>query len=60
MTDRTEARTIDSPAGGGRVGGVRNRHGRPVRAPSLTYTAVNGGYWLVSLTVMGTILGAWR
>lgn len=26
----------------------------------LTYTAVNGGYWLVSLIVMGTILGAWR
>ena len=24
------------------------------------YTVINGGYWLVSLTVMGTILGAWR
>jgi len=24
------------------------------------YTAINGGYWLVSFTVMGTILGAWR
>jgi hypothetical protein len=25
-----------------------------------TYTAVNGGYWLVSFVVMGFILGAWR
>ena len=24
------------------------------------YTAINGGYWLVSFVVMGTILGAWR
>ena len=24
------------------------------------YTATNGGYWLVSFVVMGTILGAWR
>lgn len=25
-----------------------------------TYTAINGGYWLVAFVVMGTILGAWR
>lgn len=25
-----------------------------------TYTAINGGYWLVSFVVMGFILGAWR
>lgn len=25
-----------------------------------TYTLVNGGYWVVSLIVMGAILGAWR
>jgi hypothetical protein len=25
-----------------------------------TYTAINGGYWLVSFVVMGVILGAWR
>jgi hypothetical protein len=24
------------------------------------YTAINGGYWFVSLAVMGLILGAWR
>jgi hypothetical protein len=24
------------------------------------YTAINGGYWFVSLVVMGAILGAWR
>ena len=24
------------------------------------YTAINGGYWLVSFVVMGAILGAWR
>jgi hypothetical protein len=24
------------------------------------YTLINGGYWLVSFTVMGAILGAWR
>ena len=24
------------------------------------YIVINGGYWLVSLIVMGTILGAWR
>jgi hypothetical protein len=24
------------------------------------YIAINGGYWLVSLVAMGTILGAWR
>lgn len=24
------------------------------------YTIINGAYWLVSLTLMGTILGAWR
>jgi len=24
------------------------------------YIAINGGYWLVSLVVMGAILGAWR
>ena len=24
------------------------------------YTAINGGYWLVALVVMGAILGAWR
>jgi hypothetical protein len=24
------------------------------------YTAINGGYWFVSVVVMGTILGAWR
>ena len=24
------------------------------------YTAINGGYWLLSLVVMGAILGAWR
>lgn len=24
------------------------------------YIAINGGYWIVSLVVMGTILGAWR
>lgn len=24
------------------------------------YVAINGGYWLVSLAVMGAILGAWR
>lgn len=24
------------------------------------YMAINGGYWLVSLVAMGTILGAWR
>lgn len=24
------------------------------------YTAINGGYWVVSLAVMGAILGAWR
>jgi uncharacterized protein DUF1761 len=26
----------------------------------LAYTAINGGYWLVSFVVMGAILGAWR
>ena len=25
-----------------------------------TYTAINGGYWLVAFVVMGGILGAWR
>ncbi|HXW07662.1 MAG TPA: DUF1761 domain-containing protein [Vicinamibacterales bacterium] len=25
-----------------------------------TYTAINGGYWLVSFAVMGLILGGWR
>ena len=25
-----------------------------------SYTAINGGYWLVSFVVMGAILGAWR
>ena len=25
-----------------------------------TYTAINGGYWFVSLVLMGAILGAWR
>lgn len=29
------------------------------RRPAL-YTAINGGYWVVALTVMGAILGAWR
>lgn len=24
------------------------------------YTAINGGYWLVSFVVMGAIIGAWR
>jgi hypothetical protein len=24
------------------------------------YTLINGGYWVVALIVMGTILGAWR
>ncbi|MGH9146986.1 MAG: DUF1761 domain-containing protein [Vicinamibacterales bacterium] len=24
------------------------------------YTAINGGYWLVSFVIMGAILGAWR
>ena len=24
------------------------------------YTAINGGYWVVSFVVMGAILGAWR
>jgi hypothetical protein len=24
------------------------------------YTLVNGGYWVVALVVMGTIIGAWR
>ena len=24
------------------------------------YTAINGGYWFVSLVLMGAILGAWR
>ena len=24
------------------------------------YTAINGGYWLVSFVVMGAILGVWR
>jgi hypothetical protein len=24
------------------------------------YTVINGGYWVVALTVMGAILGAWR
>jgi hypothetical protein len=26
----------------------------------LSYTAINGGYWVVSFVVMGAILGAWR
>lgn len=26
----------------------------------MAYTAINGGYWLVSLVVMGAILGTWR
>ncbi len=26
----------------------------------MAYTVINGGYWLVSFVVMGTILGAWR
>jgi hypothetical protein len=26
----------------------------------VTYTLINGGYWLVSFVVMGAILGAWR
>ena len=26
----------------------------------LAYTAINGGYWLVSVVVMGAILGVWR
>ena len=26
----------------------------------LSYTVINGGYWLVSFVVMGAILGAWR
>ena len=25
-----------------------------------SYTAINGGYWLVALVVMGAILGGWR
>ncbi len=25
-----------------------------------TYTLINGGYWAVSLTVMGAIIGGWR
>jgi hypothetical protein len=25
-----------------------------------TYILINGGYWVVSLTVMGLILGAWK
>ena len=25
-----------------------------------SYTAINGGYWVVSFIVMGAILGAWR
>lgn len=29
------------------------------RRPAV-YTLVNGGYWVVSLIVMGAILGAWR
>jgi hypothetical protein len=27
---------------------------------SWLYSAINGGYWLVSFAVMGAILGAWR
>lgn len=27
---------------------------------SWTYVAINAGYWVVSFTVMGAILGAWR
>lgn len=27
---------------------------------SFAYTAINGGYWLVSFVVMGAILGVWR
>jgi hypothetical protein len=26
----------------------------------LSYTLINGGYWTVTLTAMGAILGAWR
>jgi hypothetical protein len=26
----------------------------------MAYTVINGGYWIVSFVVMGTILGAWR
>lgn len=25
-----------------------------------SYTFINGGYWIVSFVVMGTIIGAWR
>ncbi len=25
-----------------------------------SYTLINGGYWVVSLTLMGLIIGAWR
>jgi hypothetical protein len=25
-----------------------------------SYTLINGGYWIVSFAVMGTIIGAWR
>jgi hypothetical protein len=25
-----------------------------------SYTAINGGYWVVSFVVMGFILGTWR
>jgi hypothetical protein len=25
-----------------------------------SYTAINGGYWVVSFTLMGLIIGAWR
>ena len=25
-----------------------------------SYILINGGYWIVSFVVMGTILGAWR
>ena len=24
------------------------------------YVAINGGYWVVSMAVMGAIIGAWR
>jgi hypothetical protein len=26
----------------------------------LSYMLINGGYWLVAMTLMGTVIGAWR
>jgi len=26
----------------------------------LSYMLINGGYWLIAMTLMGTVIGAWR